>query len=193
MWSNPLNGFERNCRTFKPQTMCLVGGANNPDLLFQIVGFKTPPPTTDLVLELAGEQAPGSIFVDFELKLANHGPLDATGVTIQQSLPAGCVFDRATCGARSEQGWRWELGALANGASADCKIRCDAAGLPAGEHLHATATVVADQQITNMATTTDEVELITGPVPAVPAAGPTALAALAILLALAGALLLRRP
>lgn len=192
VWRNPGGGFERNCPSFRPQTLCLVGGANNPDLLFQLYGVKTPPPTTDLVLDLEGDLPSGSIFVKYELKLANHGPLDASGVVISQTLPEGCVVDRATCGAPHETGWRWELGHLAQGASAECSLLCDAATLPAGQHLHATATVVADQLITNPATTTDAVEVITGPMPAVPTLGPAALAALAALLGLAGAALLRR-
>lgn len=192
VWRNPGNGFERNCRQFKPQTLCLVGGANNPDLLFQIFGVKTPPPTTDLVLGLEGELPHGTIFVKYDLKLVNNGPLDASSVVVHQTLPEGCVFERSTCGSLHEGGWRWDLGQLAKGATAECELRCDAAALPAGQHLMSTATVSAEQLITNPALATAAVEVITGPVPAVPTAGTAALATLAALLALAGAFLLRR-
>ena len=192
VWMNGLDGFERDCRTFKPQTGCLVGGANNPDLIFQILGVETPPPTTDLVLDLEGDLPPASFFVKYELKLTNNGPLDATGVLITKTLPEGCTFERDSCGGSYGEGWQWQLGNLASGASADCRIVCDAGELPPGQHLVATATVVADQLITNVATTTDQVEVITGFIPTVPTAGTLGLGLLAALLALAGALLLRR-
>lgn len=192
VWSNALDGFERNCRSFRPQTQCLVGGANNPDLIFQILGVETPPPTTDLVLELEGDLPPTSFMARYDLKLTNHGPLDATGVTVSQSLPEGCVYESDTCGGDPSGGWRWDLGTLANGAAADCRIVCDVSALPGGEQLVATATATADQLITNPATTTAQVEVITGPLPVVPVAGPQGLALLAALLATAGAFLLRR-
>lgn len=192
VWSNPGNGFERDCRSFRPQTQCLVGGANNPDLIFQILGVETPPPTTDLVLELEGDLPPSSFFARYELKLTNHGPLDATGVTISQNLPAGCVFEQDSCGGDSTDGWRWDLGTLASGAAADCEIVCDVSALPGGEPITATASATADQLITNPAATTAQVELITGPLPAIPVTGAQGLAILALLLAAAGAFLLRR-
>ncbi len=193
VWSNPLDGFERNCRSFKPQTRCLVGGANNPDLIFQILGVETPPPTTDLVLELEGDLPPSSIFARYDLKLTNHGPLEATGVAVTKNLPEGCVFERDSCGGTHHQGWSWDIGTLATGASVDCQVVCDVADLPPGEQLVATATAVADQLITNPATTSAQAEVITGVIPVVPTAGTTGLILLALLLAGGGALLLRRP
>jgi uncharacterized repeat protein (TIGR01451 family) len=193
VWSNPLGGFERDCPSFRPQTQCLVGGANNPDLIFRLEGQLTPPPTTDLLLELAGVLPPSSFMVRYDLRVTNHGPLDATGVEVGHSLPEGCAFERDSCGGQAGEGWRWPLGSLASGASADCQIVCDIGATPAGQRLLATATVVADQPVTNPATTSAQVEVITGPVPVIPVAGPAGLATLAALLALAGAALLRRP
>lgn len=193
VWMNSLGGFERNCPSFRPQTICLVGGANNPDLIFRLEGQLTPPPTTDLQLELAGELPPSTFRVRYDLRVTNHGPLDASGVEVGQSLPNECTFERDSCGGQENQGWTWQLGSLASGASADCQIVCDIGATPGGQRLVATATVVADQPITNPASTSAEVELVTGPVPVIPVAGPAGLATLAALLALAGAFLLRRP
>ena len=192
VWSNPLDGFERNCRSFKPQTQCLVGGANNPDLIFQLVGLATPPPTTDVVLDLSGELPTASIFVQYELKVSNHGPLDASGMVVSQTLPSGCVFERDTCGGLAAGGWQWNLGNLAKGATATCQVTCDIAGVPAGQPLMSTATVRANQVFTHPAMASDAVQLIAGPAPAIPVASPAGLTILAALLALAGAFLLRR-
>lgn len=38
VWRNPKNGFSSGCTTFRPQTVCGVGGGLSPDLLFQIYG-----------------------------------------------------------------------------------------------------------------------------------------------------------
>lgn len=38
VWRNPGDGFASGCLTFRPQTVCGVGGGASPDLLFQIWG-----------------------------------------------------------------------------------------------------------------------------------------------------------
>ena len=192
VWRNPLDGFDRGCPDYQPQTMCLVGGANNPDLIFQIVGENTPPPSTDVVLDLQGELAPGSIFVRYDLTLTNNGPLDATGVAVSHSLPEGCRFERDSCGGELSGDWRWNLGNLANGATVSCDLLCDAGALPGGETLIATATAVANQPFTNPAMASDQVELITGSPPDIPVGGPAGLALLATLLALVGTFFVHR-
>lgn len=42
VWRNPGDGFASGCTTFRPQTVCGVGGGASPDLLFQIWGTLAP-------------------------------------------------------------------------------------------------------------------------------------------------------
>ncbi len=192
VWRNPLDGFRRNCRTFKPQTQCLVGGANNPDLIFQILGEKSPPPTTDLALGLDAALTDSGFFAQYEIVLANNGPLEATGVQVSQNLPEGCRYESDTCGGSLGESWSWDIGNLPMGTTATCQVFCELARMPAGEELISSAGAVADQQLTNPASALAEAHVITGPMPVVPVAGPAGLTLLAALLALAGAAFLRR-
>ena len=124
--------------------------------------------------------------------MRNHGPSNATGVTVTDTLPPGLTYVSNDCGATFAAGTlTWNVGALAASASATCNL---------------TVTVTQTGTITNSATVTGnesdpvpsnniEPEPLTGlpqsPVE-IPTLGSVGLAALVVLLAASAALALRR-
>ena len=83
--------------------------------------------------------------------VVNHGPSNATGVTLAITLPAGVTFTKATvtgssatCGLLTPTSVGCALGTMASGASVDVYIDVlVAASVPAGTSLSATAVVSA--------------------------------------------------
>lgn len=86
----------------------------------------------------AGSLSVGSAF-SYDLAVSNAGPIDATGVTITDTLPAQLNYVSNTCGATfAAPTLTWTVGNLANAASATCTINVT---VNAGGAISNTATV----------------------------------------------------
>jgi uncharacterized repeat protein (TIGR01451 family) len=73
---------------------------------------------------------PGGVTVDdpfaYQITATNNGPLDQSGVVITDTLPADLAYVSDDCGGSAAgQTWTWNVGALANGASATCNLMVD--------------------------------------------------------------------
>lgn len=133
--------------------------------------------------------------VTYTLTASNAGPGDATGVTVTDTLPAGVTYVSNDCGASFvDPTVTWNVGALANGASAICNVSVTVDGDAAGSLVNAAA-VVADNSDPNATNNSDEatISVLGGPgTLEIPTVGGLGLAALALLIAAAAALTLRQ-
>ena len=85
--------------------------------------------------------------VDYTLTASNTGPNDATGVTIQDSLPAGLDFIDASPGCDNENGTvKCDVGTIATGARASVTIRTHTTAAIAGMSVGNLATVSGNEQ-----------------------------------------------
>lgn len=89
--------------------------------------------------------------VSFTITVRNAGPSDATGVVIDDQLPAGLNFVSATAsvGNYDEDAGTWTLGALANGAEATLSVVASV-GMP-GELTNTAVVATSDQHDPNPA------------------------------------------
>lgn len=142
----------------------------------------------------AATVAPGDP-VTYTLTASNAGPGDATGVTVTDTLPAGVTYLSNDCGASFvDPTVTWNIGPLANGASAICNVSVTVDADAVGNLVNA-ATVVADNSDPNATNNSDgaTISVLGGPgVLEIPTAGGWGLAALALLIAAAAALTLRQ-
>ena len=122
-------------------------------------------PQTDLSLtKTASTQTPDvDDEVDYTLTAHNGGPNDATGVTIQDSLPAGLDFLDATPGCNNEAGTvTCDIGAIANGDSASVTIKTRTTAAIAGTAIGNLASVTGNEfdpdTTNNQASTTVDVQ-----------------------------------
>ncbi len=120
--------------------------------------------------------------VSYLLSVSNAGPADATGVVVTDSLPAGLTYVSNDCGASYvAPTLTWTIGALANGASANCNL---VATVASTGQISNSASVTATNTDPNGANNTGTA-VITGAAPvAVPA--NSLLALLALMVALLG-------
>ena len=122
-------------------------------------------PQTDLSLtKTASDNTPDvDDEVDYTLTAHNAGPNDATGVTIQDSLPAGLDFLDATPGCDNTNGTViCDIGALASGDSASVTIKTRTTAAIAGSAIGNLASVTGDEfdpdTTNNQASTTVDVQ-----------------------------------
>lgn len=111
-------------------------GNNDPTEDDQDNALITPTTFADLSLTKTVDNAEPLIGdnVTFTLTLTNDGPLDATGVSVEDLLPSGLqyVSDVPSVGAYDAGTGLWTVGALANGASATLAITAQV--LPSGDY-----------------------------------------------------------
>jgi uncharacterized repeat protein (TIGR01451 family) len=190
VFRNPGDGFASGCTTFMPATVCGVGGGASPDLLFTIVG-QVGGLATDLSITKTGALDVNDDIV-YTLTVSNNGPSAATGVTVTDMLPASVSFVSSDCGATGAPNLTWNIGNLANGASAVCNITV--AVVTPGAIVN-TATVAADQTDPTPGNDSSSATIVvqdTNVPPAIPTLNWVGLGVLLALLAASGLVLLRR-
>jgi uncharacterized repeat protein (TIGR01451 family) len=125
--------------------------------------------------------------VVFALTVTNNGPSDATGVTVTDSLPACLTYVSNDCGASfASPLLTWNVGALAASASATCNLTATVNQSGACTNT-ATATGAGTTTSTGSASVTGQQSAVE-----VPTLGSVGLAALAFLLTVGAAFMLRR-
>lgn len=176
------------CTIWTPYTSCLTpnaAGAN--DLCFSLSGA-VGMPMADLEISKDGALA-GSQIV-YTLSVTNNGPDDATGVVVTDMLPAEVAYSSDDCGGMDVPPFTWNVGALANGATAVCNVVVDVVG--GGDSVSNTATVSGNETDGTTANNGDTSDVtLLGPLD-IPTAGNIGLLALLLALAGAGAMMLRR-
>jgi len=130
----------------------------------------------------------GSSFA-FRLTVLNEGPGVATGVLVEDPLPALLGFVSSDCASHAGGLVTWAVGSLAAGAEASCDVVVQ--GLGAGPATN-TATVSADDTDPEVDPVTASATVQIGLLQEIPALGPGGLALLALALASAGLAATRR-
>jgi uncharacterized repeat protein (TIGR01451 family) len=123
----------------------------------------TPVPQADLAIVKTVDNATPNVGsqVTFTLLANNHGPSDATGVSVADPLPDGYTFVSANPAAAYDSGsGAWTIGSLASGASTSLTITASVNS--SGSYLN-TATIGGDQTDPNPGNNTDNAS--TTPVP----------------------------
>ena len=87
-------------------------------------------PDADLEVTKSGAAAGDQI--TWTITVTNNGPDDATGVVVTDPLDPCTTFVSDDCGGVNVPPWTWNVGALANGASATCNVLVDASACPVG-------------------------------------------------------------
>ncbi len=151
-------------------------------------------PTADLSLAKTLTTT-GPVFVGadvvFALTVTNKGPLNATGVTVTDPLPAALTYISNDCGAVfASPTLTWNVGALAAGASATCSLTVRASSTATNSAV-VTGNESDPSPADNVAEETVFVVIIDFG-PGIPTLDGAGLAALVVLLAVSGALVLRR-
>jgi len=147
-------------------------------------------PDADLsVLKTGVESAPGQVV--FTITATNNGPADATNVVVSDALPAALNYVSDDCGGVNGPPWTWNVGTLANGASASCHVTT---AVTTPGPVTNTATISGDQPDPNPANSSSVATLVTTGVfgAAISTLGVEGLVALGLLVAVGAALLLRR-
>jgi uncharacterized repeat protein (TIGR01451 family) len=143
----------------------------------------------DLGITKSGVANPDST-IDYTITVTNNGPGDATGVTVTDPLPACTTYISDDCGGTNTPPWTWNIGALANGASAVCVVTVD--GSACTGTVSNTASVTGDQSDTSAANDNSTSDVTLGSVLEIPTLDTVGLAVLLVLLAAAALLLIRR-
>ncbi len=146
-------------------------------------------PDADLEVTKSGAAAGDQI--TWTITVTNNGPDDATGVVVTDPLDPCTTFVSDDCGGVDVPPWTWNVGALANGASATCNVLVDASACPVGT-VNNTATAAGNENdptpANNTATTTVDV----GSVLEIPTLGRAGLLLLLLAITLGALLILRR-
>lgn len=103
--------------------------------------------------QVAGTLSVGSAFT-YTLTASNAGPGDATGVVVSDTLPAQVSYVSDNCGASfSAPTLTWNIGALANGASATCIVNVTVVAIGAIDNTASIAATSTDPNPANAAST----------------------------------------
>ena len=113
--------------------------------------------------------------ISYTLTVTNSGPSDATGVQVNDPLPAGLTYSSssATQGSYNSGTGIWTVGSLNVGASASLTITAQVNTGTAGQTLINTATVSADQGDQTPGNNTAQAALTVQGTPVTPAPGAT--------------------
>jgi uncharacterized repeat protein (TIGR01451 family) len=147
-------------------------------------------PDADLSVTKSGAAGAGDQIV-WTVTVTNNGPDDATGVVVTDPLDACTTYVSDDCGGANVPPWTWNVGNLANGASATCNITVDASACPVG-NVSNSATATGNETDPDGANNTGTASVGVGSILEIPTASAVGLAALALLLAGAAFVSLRR-
>jgi uncharacterized repeat protein (TIGR01451 family) len=141
------------------------------------------------------EPAPGDTVV-YTLTVTNNGQGDATNVVVVDTIPVGLTYVSDDCGGVFvDPNLTWNVGGLANGASAVCNVTVTVDADAQGALVNG-ATVTADNSDPDTTNNADDVTItvfVGGPNPLeIPTLGGVGTIALVMLLAAAAALVMRR-
>lgn len=122
----------------------------------------SPPGGADLAVtktaDVSGLQAPGT-FVDYTLTVGNAGPEIADGVVLRDRIPFETAYVGNDCGAPapdpSNRIFPWDVGQLAAGGNADCKVTVQVLG-DANFDFHNAAIAFGDSWDPNLADNVSE-------------------------------------
>ncbi len=151
-----------------PHSVSILGSETDPSTLNNSALVTVVPvnPKVDLALtQTVNNSAPVvGTDVTFKITVKNNGTIEASGVTVSNSLPSGYTFVSATPSAGSWTAPTWTIGKLAGGASIDMSVvaKVNASGSYAN-----TATVTGTEADSNTANNTATTTTV--PVPAVTA------------------------
>lgn len=159
---------------YKAKLIRTLGGPAEADLAIQKTGLEGPPGT-----------------VVFTITVTNNGPADATNVVVSDTLPAELNYVSDDCGGTNTPPWTWNVGALANAASATCNITMS---VVTGGAVVNTASVAGDQPDPTPGNDSSVATLVVTGVSVleIPTLNQVGLLGLGLLLAASAALLLRR-
>lgn len=97
---------------------------------------------------------------DYDFTVTNNGPGADTGVAVTDTLPAQVAYVSDNCGGGAAgQLWTWNIGSLADGASANCTVTVQSL-LTACTTVSNTATVTADGGANRSSTATNATDSI---------------------------------
>lgn len=188
VWRNPGGGFGTSCTTFTAMTTCGVGGGVNPDFLFRLNGAAAVDLSISKTASAPIVNTGSPVTYTLTVQHVAGGP--ATNVVVTDVLPASLAYVSNTCGATFAAGTlTWNVGAVAVGGSASCNFTATVAS--PGPIVN-TATIAGDEPDLNPANDSSVVTITGLGEAVVPTVGGLGLAALALALAAAGFLALRR-
>ncbi|WP_283139068.1 DUF11 domain-containing protein [Rhizohabitans arisaemae] len=128
-------------------------------------------PAVDLSVVKSAEQTRVTVggLVTYHVAVRNGGPNDATGVVVEDALPAGLTLLSATPSTGSYAGGTWTVGNLAAGATATLTIRAKATAV--AETVN-TATADGNELDLDPSNNGDSVKVCVDPAPACPYCAP---------------------
>ncbi|MEM7051513.1 MAG: DUF11 domain-containing protein [Acidobacteriota bacterium] len=148
-----------------------------------------PPMEADLAITKTGEVFGNQIV--YTVTVTNNGPADAVNVVVTDMLPAEVTYVSDDCGALDVPPWTWNVGPLANGASAMCNITVDINPGTTGDVMN-TAMVTADNADPLTADNSSTAIVGVGSVLEIPTLGTWGLLLLLVALGGAGLYIVRR-
>ena len=80
-----------------------------------------PPVDSDLSIEQSAVESPSGT-VTLTVTATNHGPAQATGVVVTETIPAQLTYVSDDCGGTGTAPWTWGIGTLAASADATCHL-----------------------------------------------------------------------
>jgi len=146
-------------------------------------------PDADLEVTKSGAAAGDQI--TWTITVTNNGPDDATGVVVTDPLDPCTSFVSDDCGGVDVPPWTWNVGALANGASATCNVLVDASACPVGT-VSNTATAAGNENDPTPANNSATTAVGVGSVLEIPTLGRAGLLLLLLAITLGALLILRR-
>ena len=134
----------------------------------------------------------GDIF-DYTIVVTNNGPVDATNVLVEDTLPDAVGYVSDTCGGTylpATHSWTWTIAALSVGAQTSCDIRVQVEAGANGPIVN-NVTANGDQPDPSPGNNTSSSTAAAQPLP-IPALSPFGLMVLIVTIAVLAVLMLRR-
>ncbi|MEM7480512.1 MAG: DUF11 domain-containing protein [Acidobacteriota bacterium] len=144
---------------------------------------------SDIELTKTGEEVGGQIV--YTLTVTNNGPDDASNVVVTDVLPPEVTYNSDDCGGSDVPPFTWNVGALANGATAVCNVTVDINPGVNGDIVNS-ASASSDQMDPVPANNDSSATVRVGSVLEIPTLGQIGLGLLLLLLAGAGIVFMRR-